>query len=470
VPRKNWQTWLGETDLVNRESPGASALATIGTQSRFLVSTGWLLLSSVSSRLAVLASTVIVSRLLEPRIFGRLAIVQTTITVLAGIASLGIGIAISQRVAEARKTSPELAGRYISAGVLLTTITGALVTVIYMIAAHPAAQALLRTSHDSDAILASAGAVLFTTLLTTLQGGLTGLERFRRLGTSRGLQSALPAIGLIIGAEASGLTGALAGMSVGNFLAASVSVALLYTAIRAEGIPLTLRFSHSAIWRRLLNLGGAAFASFLVVTAALLIGQLLLAYQPDGYTQVAVFNIGYRWHLAILLFPGALGSVLLPMMTRLRSEGRYRQSRELLRFNVWIATLASGIPALVLAAASYWILSLSGRAYSHHLVPFLVLMVAAVPSALNNVLSSASISLGAIGAWLLSDVALALAFFVTALLLIATHGATGLAFAYLAGYVATDVVLIRPIRRRLRGGGEVDTPHAVAGTPASGDQ
>jgi O-antigen/teichoic acid export membrane protein len=153
--------------------------------------------------------------------------------------------------------------------------------------------------------------------------------------------------------------------------------------------------------------------------------------------------------VALLLVPGAMAAVFFPMMSWLGIEGRDHQSRELFRFNFWANILVTAIPAIALAISARWLLGLSGTYYAHGLAPFLVLMAATVPSALNNVLSSASLSLGAIRAWLISDLVLAVAFIGTAMTIVPLVGATGLALAYLAGYLASDAALARPVLVRL---------------------
>ena len=73
-----------------------------------------------------------------------------------------------------------------------------------------------------------------------------------------------------------------------------------------------------------------------------------------------------------------------------------------------------------------------------------------MPAALNAVLSTTSVSLGAIRAWLFSDIVLAAVLIGAAALLVGGSHATGLALAYLAAYVATDLALGAPLSKRLR--------------------
>lgn len=415
----------------------------------FLTSAAWLFTSAVGSRLIVLLSTIVVARILAPANLGRVAIAQTAITVLAALSGLGLGLTLTKRVAEVRTVSRELAGTYVRTALHATACGALCITILYVAAAAPLAELLFRTTTAAGVIRASGPAVLCTALLATLQGGLSGMESFRAAGASQGLQSALSAVGLIAGAFWAGLSGALLGLSTGTAVAALASLAMVRAALRRRGITLGPAFNRTA-WLSMLRLGAAALASFVVVTTALLVGQLLLAYRGGGYAQVGLFNVSFRWFLAVLLVSGALSSVLLPVMARLGSIGEYVRARDLFGSTLRLGTVASAGPALVLALLAPWLLSVSGPYYSHHTIPFRYLMLAAIPGALNSLLSSASLSLGAVRAWLLSDVAFAVVFFAVALALVPSFGATGLALAYLGGYLATDLALAGPILHRIR--------------------
>jgi hypothetical protein len=108
------------------------------------------------------------------------------------------------------------------------------------------------------------------------------------------------------------------------------------------------------------------------------------------------------------------------------------------------------LPALIIALAAPLLLGLSGAFYADHPLPLIVLALASIPTALNNVLSGTAVGLGAMRAWLVSDIILAVVLVGTAAALVGGLGATGLALAYLAGYVATDLALAGPLSKRLR--------------------
>jgi O-antigen/teichoic acid export membrane protein len=427
----------------------------------FLQSAGWLLGGAATGRLFSLLATIAVARLVAPKEFGQLTIVQTAVVFLAGAAALGLGLAVTRQVARTRVADPAAAGRYLGVALWVTACSAVVIVAGCLAARHLIAEAVLQDAGLTDFVSAGAGAIAFAALAAVGQGGLMGLESFRLGAVAQASQGVIASAGLLTGAAVAEVHGALVGFTAGNALAALVAFMLLQRASADAGIRLSWEV-RAEEWRRLWRLGLPSLVAFLVVYAALFGGQLLLSRQENGYAQIGLFNLAYRWHLAIMFVPSAIAPILLPMMTRLRSEERAGDARGLLRFNVALVLGLTAIPALVIAAASHPILAFNGSFYASHTSVLILLALATIPSAVNNVLSSASLSLGAVGAWLASDVALAIAFAGAAAALIPTSAAVGLAAAYLIGYVATDAVLIGAIRARMRDRSPSPTGEPVA--------
>ena len=305
-----------------------------------------------------------------------------------------------------------------------------------------------------DVVVTAAGMVLFAGVAGTLQGALVGLEAFRGAAAAQCIQGLSVAVGLVFGAHEHGVEGALAGASIAYGVSTVVAYFLVLTAAERRGIRVPLRIRLAAL-RQLWHYALPAFLAFIVVFAALLYGQLLLSRQDVGYAEVGLFNTAYRWHLAIVFIPAAIAPAVLPMMTRLLTERDSHRARWLFRINLVASLSLTILPAAVLALAAGPILGLSGSYYGEHPEPLILLALASIPSAANNILSSAALSVGATRLWLLSDVALAACLLGAAAWLVNAHGAGGLAFSYLAGYMATDLVLALGLRGRL-GNVEVD--------------
>jgi O-antigen/teichoic acid export membrane protein len=433
-------------------SHGHHAMRLEGTRSddtrvgAILGPSAWLVAGAVVGRGATLVAITAVARLLSPSEFGRLAVLQVTVTLLAGIAGLGLGIALTRQVAEATASNRADAGSYVGLALLTTLVAGLITTGIYLLARSEVASEILQDPAATTAVVASAGAVLFGAVGTNSQGALLGLEAFRSTAVAQWSLGLGVAAGLLFGAWSGGLQGALAGLSIGTAVGAVVSTALLVKEMVRRGLRISW-LPARRIWRSLWRPAAPAFVAFLTVSLALLLAQLKLARQVDGYAEVGLFNLSYRWHLALLFIPAVIVPALLPKLTRLLAEGRELGGRRLFRLYGLGTLILTVPPALVMALAAVPILSLSGEYYAEHPLPLVILAVASIPSALNNVLSNGAVGAGAIRAWLVSDVALAAVLLGFAFALVPSHAATGLAIAYLLAYTVTDAVLIYPLRR-----------------------
>ena len=417
--------------------------------SRLLASSVWVLIGTGVSGLATLVSSVFVARLIVPVAFGKLTVALTAVTLLAGLAGLGLTLAITRRVAEVKGDRPSLAGRYIGSVLALTCVAGVGMALVLALARVPIARALLQDRGYASLIEASSVAVLAMALNSAIQASLTGLEAFRQFAGAQWLQGLATGGGLIVGASAGGATDAMLGFALGQAAAAACSMELLRRSGRAQGVALACSLRRAEV-RQLFGFGIPTFVAYITGSLAVLGSQLLLSRQSSGYAAVALFSVAYRWHVAIQFLPGRIVPVLIPALTRLHAADESRRVASIFRAAMWGTFALTGITAVPIAALSPFLLGLSGTFYSKHPLPLILLAVASIPAAINGVLSGTSVSLGAMREWLVSDVVLAAVLLGTAAALVGPLGATGLAVAYLAGMVATDAALALPLRRRMR--------------------
>jgi O-antigen/teichoic acid export membrane protein len=135
-----------------------------------------------------------------------------------------------------------------------------------------------------------------------------------------------------------------------------------------------------------------------------------------------------------------MGSVLLPMLGRLRATGRDVDARGLfVRYGMLTAAFSTAT-SLGLIAFAGPIMGLQGAEYSRAARVLVVLAVATVPAALNNVLGSRALAEGRVAIWVWSDVALATTLAAGAVALVPAWNDTGLAAAYLIAYVVSCLV------------------------------
>ena len=404
---------------------------------------------SIVSRGLMLLAWVVTARIVVPGDYGRLNLVWILITFLTGLVGLGLTVAVTRQVAEASATAPETAGRYIGVTLSLTLVSAIVVGTVMVLLRRPAADALLGSSARGSLIVASAAAVLFSALNSAIQAALLGLQDSRSIAGAQSMQGSGGALGLIVGAASGGTTGAIVGLAIGQAVAACLSFFLLRTSVRSRRIHVSYRTYRQDL-ARLGHIAGPTLVGSAVLAAAVLGAQVVLSRQTNGFDQVAVFNLSYRWYQAILFVPAAIVPLLLPVMTRHYSGRTRHEVRSVFAGSFRGMVIMTIVPAVVVVIAAPLLLGFSGGFYSDHPVPLFILAAAAIPTTINNVISNAAVGLGLIREWLISDVVLSGVLLGSAIVLVAALHATGLALAYLVGFIATDLVLAAPLIARLR--------------------
>jgi len=170
-----------------------------------------------------------------------------------------------------------------------------------------------------------------------------------------------------------------------------------------------------------------------------------------GWDQMGLFTAARRWQDVILVLPGLLSGVTLPVLANLWAEGRQAQYRRVLIVNSIVLTAAAVVVALPVAVASGYIQKAYGSEYAG-VVPVLLLTCAvAVLYAANIVVGQAIWATGASRAGVLLAAARA-AVLVGAFLLLVKHGAAGLALANVIAYVALTAIQTPLVVASLRRG------------------
>jgi O-antigen/teichoic acid export membrane protein len=287
--------------------------------------------------------------------------------------------------------------------------------------------------------LASAPLIVLVPLSDLLTSIFNGLERFPHLGAFVAVRGALTAIALCGAALGIAVSGVLLGVVCAEAISFLVGYSLL---ARLRGPLQPALGEMRRCVRPLLRVSVPAMVAGTSLLPALWLGQVILSRQPDGLQKVGVFAVAYRWHLVAAFVPATLGSVLLPMLGRLQASDRAMDARQLFIRYGWF-TLSLAAPAgFLLVVLAGPIMALQGPQYAVGAATLAILGLAVVPTTLNNVLSQMAVAQSRLALWVVSDVALAGVLVLGAWILVpALGGGVGLAWAYVAAYIATCLVL-----------------------------
>lgn len=416
------------TDTTLRTALRGGSAALVGTFVGRVMNVGVLLLAA---------------RQLGSEEFGGVSLALSTTLVITSVSALGLPVTAQKLVAEAREVDTLRRDRLIDLTLAVAAGVGVCTMVIGVLVSGWLAGAVLDQPQVAPLVAVASVLILTTPMVEVLAGLLAALERFGTLGTFRALHGCLCGVVLaVVLFSAPSALAALWALVVAEALACLVGVRLVFSARGTRASVGFLRVELLSEVAPMVRVAVPALLASVSLQPALWLGQVLLTRQPDGLAHVGTFAVAMRWHAIALFVPATMGSVLLPMLGRLRATGQTSDARDLfVRYGA--LTLGFSLATcLVLVTLAAPIMSVQGPEYALASGVLVVLAVATVPAALNNVLSNRALAEGRLALWVWSDLALSLTLAGCAVVLIPMLDGVGLAIAYLAAYIATCLVLM----------------------------
>lgn len=412
-----------------------SLSATGSLRGRFARGALWSLIGTVLSQGLGLAASVIGARFLGKAGYGELGIVNSTVGMFGMFAGFGLGLTTTKYVAELRATDPERAGRIIGLSSIVAVVSGGLISLGLLVWAP-----FLATHSLNEPQLAVelriASLLLFLNALNGVQTGtLAGLEAFKAIAQANLVRGLLSFPVLIGGVLLWGLPGAVWGLVAAAAIGWLINHVFLSKKCRSAGICA----QYSGIWgeRRILwsfslpaILANAAAGPVMWYVAAMLVNQ------PNGYSEMGVFNAAAQWRTAVLFLPTLIGQVVLPILSSLQGQPDRGSVPRVLRGAVLLNAAIVAPVALPMILMSGPIMALYGPGFaSRGMVLRLTALTAAV-LAIEAPVGDTIASTGRMWLGALMNLAWAAVLLISAWSLLRRRwGADGIAGAYLIAYL-----------------------------------
>ncbi len=375
----------------------------------------------VSGTALALLGAALVTRHLGPADYGRLQTVVALATVVAALGDLGIST-LSLREYSARRGPDREALMALLLGLRIVTAAAAIVAAVI---------AAIALGYDGTmvggaALVAAAGAVaaLTTTLAVPLSGDLrlgtvATLDLLRQLLTTAGYVALVVAGAGLLGFYAVGLPAQL--------LVLGATIVVLGGGWARRGP----RFDRRA-WRALVapvvSFGLATASGQLYIYTALILTSLVATAHETG-----LFAASFRVVLIAGMVPGVLVTSAFPLLARSARDDRARLAAQIAPLTEAMAALGGAALLVCVLGAPVILDVLAGGAFSGA-VP--VLRVQGLALALTFVIAPLGFALLAVGrqqAMVVANLAALAVSAVTILLLAASHGARGAAWATVLG-------------------------------------
>lgn len=280
----------------------------------------WSVTGAGAGRVMYLAAMVLAARFIGVEGFGLFGLVQSTLGLFALFAGAALGATATRHIASHRQSDPHLTGRVISLVVTTALISGCCFAAIILLTSDAIARSILDVPNLSYALRVGAAMVAVGVLRGVSDAVLAGFERFDRIAAGRVIEGAVALAAIPIMVSSFGLTGGIAGLTLGGLFALVLTAGFARKEIKRAGISL----SKAGIWQEWRVLRDFSLPSLIagtVATPVLWFAMLLLSRENSGLQELGIYNASLQWYSPIVFVPMALASVSLPILSKEWSEG-----------------------------------------------------------------------------------------------------------------------------------------------------
>ncbi len=392
----------------------------------------WSVAGAVVSRGIALVVAIITARLLAPKIFGELGMVQSTMLMFGCFATLAMGLTATKFVAELRVKDPQRAGRIIGMSSAIAWISGSAAALLVVALAPWLSARTLAAPELTLAVQLGALCLVLTVVSETQLGALNGFEAFKRKSIIQGVVALILLPTTVAGVYWAGLKGALAAQALSLGVLVFLNARAIDQEARAIGVGTSWKGALQEIkvlWKFSIPtmLGGALYIP------VVWIGNAIIVNTANGYFEMGIFSAAERWRTAIMFLPAQLGGVALPMLSSLATREGSSNYNRVLWLNLKAGLVAAGVLAIPIGILSPWIMAAYGQHFARGEWVLVVVCISSVVGSADWIIGQAMFSKGYVWLKFYANLLWAIVF-LTIVWSFRTQGAIGLA----AGYAAAD--------------------------------
>jgi len=283
-------------------------------QSRVGRGVAWSIVGNGFSQGGSFLSSLVVARVLGREFFGQFALIQSTVTVLTTLASLGVGLTATKYIAEYRASRTGSIGELLGLSSTLMVLAG-----LFFSCALGVGSPLLAVRAGQAAITAgfrlSTIAVFFLTLSGYQTGVLAGFENFRSIARTGMICGIANPMLTWWSAVRFGLEGGVAAQGASAFL-----LWLLYgISVKGECQRRGIAVEYRGAWgqRSILTSASVPAAVCGIVISVAVWGSNGILVRACGYSELALLTAASNLRSVVLFLPALIFRVASPRLSHL---------------------------------------------------------------------------------------------------------------------------------------------------------
>ncbi|MBF4475252.1 oligosaccharide flippase family protein [Methanobacterium formicicum] len=398
----------------------------------------WNFISALASQGFPLIASIIAARLLGTAGYGQLGMITSTVILFSTFAGLGLGVTSTKYIAQYHLTDPNRTGRIMGLTNLFGIISGLLMCIILFIMAPWLASNTLASPDLAPVLRIASLLLIFNTIVGIQSGSIAGFGAFKDLAKIAILQGIISASLTLTGVYFFGLTGAIVAMvtnSIINLILYKLSINNLVKKFKIKIDYLKSWKEKEVIWK----LSIPSMLASVMVGPIMWIANIIIINNPDGYSQLGIFNAANQWKTMLVFLPSIIGGVLLPMV----SANVNNENKGLEAVNVLVSWIIVIIIALPLISFPEIIALFYGQSYSStvFLQSISAMMLVSCILAYKEGIARKLIAKNLMWWGFLSNLVWGILFLVS-ILIFQNLGALGLAVSYIISYSVNTLIFV----------------------------
>jgi O-antigen/teichoic acid export membrane protein len=407
---------------------------------RFARGITWNIVSAVFTQGSAFLTNIVIANILGREVFGEFGMILNTVLVVAGMASLSIGVTATKYIAEFRSIDKARAGRILGLCSSVSLITAFIATLLIILTASWFASAILKAPHLTSGIIISSGIIFFSVINGYQTGALAGLEEYGRLAKAGIIQAIFYLSLCSLFAYFWKLEGALWGLAISFCFRWYI----FNRELKRESVVQRVYANHRDWWKERIIIIKFAIPSAAIgflTMPAIWLSNVLLVRQPDGYTQMGIFSAAYTVRTMIIFLPSLVNNVGMSLLNNQKGMMDDRNYKRVFLTNIALTLSVVLIGSLVVVLMGPWLLRAFGKDFTEGYSVLLILVFSAIfetlTYAIYQVIQSREkmwLSFFSINApW-------CIAFIISAYYLIPNNMAAGLAWAYVTAWCVAGIM------------------------------
>tara|TARA_R110001599_G_C12274970_1_gene662059 strand:+ start:6340 stop:7662 length:1323 start_codon:yes stop_codon:yes gene_type:complete len=351
--------------------------------SSFGQNVAWVTGLSGVERFAALLQTIIVARALGITEYGVYGLLFGTIGFTASITGMQMGLTATVFIARYKGVNKAKARRVVQHVNRFALVVSAVFFFFSLPFSNYISVWLL--SSDQYVLAVILGCIFVGgSLVSGVQDGVVqGFEDFKAIARVKIFTSLGTLVVMYPGAKMFGLEGVLLVLLGALFLKYLLLnfVARKYQLV--HGFPRQgsgVKFSELV-----LGFSAPSMMTSLLVGFATWFGMYLLSKQAAGFDEVAIVNTGVQWRGPLLLISSSIGSVAIPVFSRLNSTGNSSLAHNLQSNLLWLNGVAALVVVSLIAILAEPLLGLYGESFIGGKYIFLLILAASIPQVIAQV-------------------------------------------------------------------------------------